>query len=889
MLLLRIFDLNLLFVMRINLILTLFVFPMIIIGQRTSWSKCSQILTQQLKFKTYNNKETFNCAILVSDVDGFTYWATSQPLKIIKIYKPASIIIVEDQIQHFIDHTLHCPFLQYADISYNKAREEILIPGHNLVNGNINYVHYRYPELNGNGINISIKEDLFDLEDVDLQNRIILNPNQSTTISQHATIMSTWIAGAGNAGPQGKGVARGAMILSSDYANLLPDNNSEYKNFGITIQNHSYGIDIDNSYGLLALAYDKSAYDNPTLLHVFSSGNSGNEISPNGKYSGIIGSSNLTGNFKNSKNTLVVGSVDDHDILMSFSSRGPAYDGRIKPEIVAYGPDGTSGASAIVSGATALLQQAFLKKFGKSANSELIKAILICSSDDLGDSGPDFGYGYGRLNIKGAIELINNHDLETGTINSNEDTIFEITIPENINEFKFALSWRDPPALPAAPIALVNDLDIIVIDPNGNQHQPWILNTKPYKDSLILPATRGIDSLNNIECITIHEPISGKYKIIISAKKLISGSQEFALASYFQDKEKFDWIFPLRGDLLEATQSLPLNWSTNIFSDSSKLHWKPCADSTWRNIGTNINFKSNSIRWTIPDTFCIAQLRFVIGTQTYISDTFIISKIPKVNVNINCPDSIQLSWSGVNQSAIYELWGLGDKYLEPLIKTSDTTIILQRIKYPYKRFAISIIEDKSKIYSSTGLAPDPELQGVGCYINYFLAERIDDSDKVKINLKLGSLHGVNRIKIIKLISGSWIDLYDEDAKQLEINYNDYIIAPGANRYRAILKLNNDQIIESEIITVWFSGLEKFLVFPIPVHANEVLSILSELSLTEVPNFTLFNTQGCQILSYSLVDLKTDININQLNQGLYHWIIKNEKNQIVRSGNLMVIP
>jgi hypothetical protein len=161
-----------------------------------------------------------------------------------------------------------------------------------------------------------------------------------------------------------------------------------------------------------------------------------------------------------------------------------------------------------------------------------------------------------------------------------------------------------------------------------------------------------------------------------------------------------------------------------------------------------------------------------------------------------------------------------------------------------------------------------------------LAERIDDSDKVKINLKLGSLHGVNRIKIIKLISGSWINLYDEDAKQLEINYFDYNIVPGANRYRSFLIMKNDEIIESDIVTVWFSGLEKFLIFPVPVH---------ELSLTEVPNFTLFNTQGCQILSYSLVDLKTDININQLNQGLYHWIIKNEKNQIVRSGNLMVIP
>ncbi len=60
-----------------------------------------------------------------------------------------------------------------------------------------------------------------------------------------------------------------------------------------------------------------------------------------------------------SKNTLSVGAVDSQGKVSPLSSRGPAYDGRIKPELVAYGEGGTSEAAALVSGVSLLLQQAY--------------------------------------------------------------------------------------------------------------------------------------------------------------------------------------------------------------------------------------------------------------------------------------------------------------------------------------------------------------------------------------------------------------------------------------------------------------------------------------------------------------------------------------------------
>jgi hypothetical protein len=75
------------------------------------------------------------------------------------------------------------------------------------------------------------------------------------------------------------------------------------------------------------------------LTHCFSSGNSG-----------LQGYKSITGNFKQSKNNIVLGCIDQNEIIMPFSSKGPAYDGRVKPELVAFSTQGTSNSTALATG-----------------------------------------------------------------------------------------------------------------------------------------------------------------------------------------------------------------------------------------------------------------------------------------------------------------------------------------------------------------------------------------------------------------------------------------------------------------------------------------------------------------------------------------------------------
>ena len=117
---------------------------------------------------------------------------------------------------------------------------------------------------------------------------------------------------------------------------------------------------------------------------------------------------------------IAVGAVDANNNVAGFSSRGPTYDGRIKPDVVAQGVNvygaavvngfnaygynsGTSAATPIASGCGALLLSAFPYLTNIQARN-----ILLETADNY--STPNNDRGYGLISAEKAIEFPNLSD-----------------------------------------------------------------------------------------------------------------------------------------------------------------------------------------------------------------------------------------------------------------------------------------------------------------------------------------------------------------------------------------------------------------------------------------------------------------------------------------------
>ena len=533
--------------------------------------------------------------------------------------------------------------------------------------------------LYGNGVIIG----QFDGGEVYEHQDLISNLTVHSTVgySDHATHVAGTMIGKGLIDPKARGVAPEAQLHNwdfyTDYPAMRTDSAITLEHLNMVTNSWGFAFSpfycyTPNPYGYYDAEYDKLALIYPKVLQVFATGNDRESCS--GGYA--------TSSW-NMKNVLFVGAVDNDEELAFFSSCGPLYDGRIVPDVVGMGVNvystnlanaymmmsGTSMSTPGVTASMALLYEAFHKRYGDYPMSSLARALVCNTAKDLGNPGPDYRYGFGRVDINKAVQSLKNGYFFEDKVLGHLSRSNVITVPAGTKTLRVTLAYNDIASSSATTIALVNDLDLQVIDPNGKTVLPLILDpTQPSKTAI-----QGVDKINNTEQIVIDNPSSGAYTIKVVARGVL-GNCYFSVAYDFEQAD-LQLTYPFKEASWVSGEEQYVRWNSSNETDPINLYFSGDNGAHWTSIATDLDASTRNYKYKVPEHSLskTSKIKLTQGDQEFISETFVISPVEETMSYTPAYQSALLQWKKVPGATSYNLYKIENGTLNLLSSLADTS------------------------------------------------------------------------------------------------------------------------------------------------------------------------------------------------------------------------
>lgn len=543
----------------------------------------------------------------------------------------------------------------------------------------------------GVGVGVMCRDDGAVGPHIDFTGRQFGFNGDNGSSNTHGDGVSGIMAGSGNLNPRNKGMAVGADLHVVFYQSNFLDNNtvSRLADGSVQVTNSSFSNGCNTGYTSITQTVDGQMITYPNALHVFSAGNSNNN---NCGYGAGNQWGNITGGHKQGKNVIATANLFEDGTLVSSSSRGPAHDGRIKPEISAHGQGqtstnrnntyqtfgGTSAAAPGIAGVSAQLYQVYMDaNGGDMPQGGLIKAVLMNTANDLGNVGPDFKYGFGLVNALRAGLLLEEGRHLTDEVSQGNSNTHTINIPSGAIEVRFMVHWTDPAASPGANPALVNDLDMEVTDPSSNVLLPYVLDPTPNPVNLDTPATNGVDRLNNMEQVVITNPAAGNYDIEITGFNVPQGPQEYFVV-YEVLTENLTLTYPNGGENLRNIGAPEIiHWDAYGLTQDIEIEYSNDNGATWTTVAT-VPASDLVYEWDTPNDDVTGQglIRITSGSFSDTSDSnfSIAGVVSSVVITEVCETTASFQWAATDGAEEYDLYMLGEKYMEIMGTTTETSI-----------------------------------------------------------------------------------------------------------------------------------------------------------------------------------------------------------------------
>jgi len=560
--------------------------------------------------------------------------------------------------------------------------------------------------LTGYGINSSIADEGDISIHIDLRARL---HHLFSGLALHSTHCSGTIAGAGLRDPYGEGMAPRTQLYSWSFNGSIIDTLDGYAAlYNISLSSNSFGYAAGYYGGYDAEAYDvdyEVHFNHKNLSQIWAAGNDG-----------ASGSSTVSSGGNSAKDNITIGALYE-DAIAAFSSTGPVSDGRIKPEVCALGGSvystsfnndytflsGTSMATPGTTGTLALIYQRFKQlNGGKYPSARLIKAVVCNTAYDMGNPGPDYTYGFGRIDALMAVRALEKNNYVEDSVKTGDTITTYINIPANLVQVKILLNWDDYPGATSASTELVNNLQLRLVASKKTTYLPFVLNPSSPSSN----AKTGIDSINVVKQIVVDTLRKGKYKVEVIGKYVPYGPQHFAL-TWEMDTNSLEVTSPLGGESFEYkrpyindtslnyytvpfsgdtnfvdTNQMSINWEASGFTNPFTISFSGDSGSSWTKIGTAAS-NVRDFYWLIPDTVTTAGLiKITNGSYSSISDsTFTILQSPTILSTKACTSRVQIIWGSSRKATSYQILRLqGDTIWKVLATVPDTSFLDSTVK-----------------------------------------------------------------------------------------------------------------------------------------------------------------------------------------------------------------
>ncbi|MFM2388159.1 MAG: hypothetical protein RL660_2916, partial [Bacteroidota bacterium] len=624
--------------------------------------------------------------------------------------------------------------------------------------------------LSGLGITIGVGDDADVQTHADFDGRL-LNFNAAPT-NYHGSITTGQAAGSGMIQPRYEGVLPQAQIISSLFSNVQSYTPKFFTDYHMTVTNNSYATVLYdcNNHGIydgISKSLDKQCIDYPFVSHVFAAGNDGLVQCPDRP----LGYYTICGQYQSAKNIIIVGNLQNNDTIYNEASRGPSfYDKRIRPDVVALGVQvqscgpndiytpgwGSSMSSPFVAGVVGLLHERYKQVYNSDITSDLAKALVLNGATDLGTRGPDYTYGFGRINAERSMRMLETSNFRVDSVANGDSLQIGYFISNTNIIVKSMLYYHDIPGEPNVYPSLVNDLDITLTSPSGKVYYPFVLDPTD-TTTIFKAATTGRDSINNMEQIQVNYPEVGLWQYVIKAKKVVSGKQRFVLVMD-TIQAGLHLRYPVGGEHLTSNTSTkePIMWDVyDTIGYPVNIQYSNNGGNSWVNIISLADSNTHQYYWNAASSDSNGLIvRINANGQTVQSKRSAAMALPTVTigaVNEQCPGYCRITWSAVPGATgyyVYQRFGNAMKLVDSTVST--TNYIFKNLGTTQKHY-FAIRARKYHLLSEQSTARSYIASGGNCTLNTYnfdLQARSIASATVGREFTSSSFTGTDSIKVV---------------------------------------------------------------------------------------------------------------------------------------------